>query len=147
MNRRGQITTFQVRVEIGDRAAAGQTDAASAVILGCSMWTVRKWRRIGQRCGRNGLSSHQGRPALGPVGTKPPVLRDAIRQLRKEHPGWGAATILATLRTDPAWTALRPPSRSRIAAFLKHEGLTRCYQRHSPLPHAPSAAPNTPHAE
>jgi len=62
MIRRGQTTTFQERLEIGERAAAGQSDPAIAAALGCSVWTVRKWRRRGQHQGRTGLSSHMGRP-------------------------------------------------------------------------------------
>ncbi len=130
MNRRGHITTFQERVEIAERAAAGQTDAESASALGCSRWTVRKWRRIAQREGREGLTSEVGRPPIGPLGTVPAALRDTIRQVRQDHPGWGPNTILAALRTDPRWATTALPSRSHIAAFLRHEGLTRSYQRH-----------------
>ncbi len=57
MTRRGQRTSFQERLEITERAAAGQSDPEIAAVLGCSVWTVRKWRRIGQRHGRNGLTS------------------------------------------------------------------------------------------
>jgi transposase InsO family protein len=147
MNRRGQRTTFQERVEIAERAAAGQTDAQSAATLGCSIETIRKWRRIAQREGREGLTSQVGRPASGPLGTIPVALRDAIRQVRQDHPRWGPLTILAALRTDACWAATPLPSRSRIAAFLKEAGLTRSYQRHSPLPQAPPAAREGPHDE
>jgi hypothetical protein len=44
MPRRGQYTTFQERLTIGERAAAGQPDPVIARGLGCSVWTVRKWR-------------------------------------------------------------------------------------------------------
>src|ERR1700733_5542001 len=78
MTRRGQTTTFQERVEITERAAAGQTDTAIAVALGCSAATVRKWRRLGQRHGPNGLASRMGRPASGTLSTVPLAVRDKL---------------------------------------------------------------------
>src|SRR5205809_5348802 len=88
MLRRGQTTTFQERLDITERATAGQSDPEIATALGCSVWTVRKWRRIGQRQGRSGLTSHMGRPVTGPLGTFPSALREAIVQMRRSHPGW-----------------------------------------------------------
>jgi DNA-directed RNA polymerase specialized sigma24 family protein len=67
MLRRGQTTTFPERLEITERAATGQFDPEIAAALGCSIWTVRKWRRRGQRQGRSGLSSQMGRPISGPL--------------------------------------------------------------------------------
>jgi DNA-binding CsgD family transcriptional regulator len=52
MLRRGQTTTLQERLDIGERAAAGESDPEIATALGCSVWTVRKWRRWGQQQGR-----------------------------------------------------------------------------------------------
>ncbi len=56
MLRRGQTTTFQERLDIIERAAAGQSDPEIATALGCEVGTVRKWRSLGQ---------HQGRLDLG----------------------------------------------------------------------------------
>src|SRR5256714_8427231 len=105
--------------------------------LGCSVWTVRKWRRRGQHQGRCGLRSQVGCPISGPLSTLPTGMRDAILHLRRTHPGWGPTTLLAELRVDPRWTAHSLPSRSRIAALLKAEKLTRDYQKHSELPAPP----------
>ena len=66
MLRHGQRITFQERLDITERAAAGQSDPEIATGLDCSLWTVRKWRRIGQQYGRKGLTSQMGRPATGP---------------------------------------------------------------------------------
>ena len=71
MTRRGQRTSFQERLEITERAEAGQSDPEIAATLGYSVWTVRKWRRRGQQQGRPGLSSHMGRPSSGPLSTFP----------------------------------------------------------------------------
>ena len=134
MLRRGQTTTFPERLDISERAAAGQSDPEIAAALGCSVWTVRKWRRRGQPQGRSGLSSQMGRPLCGPLGTLPVGMREALVQMRRTHPGWGPTTLLAELRVDPRWTEHPLPSRARIAALLSAEHLTRRYQKHSELP-------------
>ena len=46
MHLRGQTTSFQVRLEIMEQASAGLNDTHIATALGCSLWTVRKWRRV-----------------------------------------------------------------------------------------------------
>ncbi len=144
MHRRGQKTTFQERVLMNELATAGRVDPEIAEAIGCSVWTVRKWRRIYQRQGRAGLTRHLGLPATGILSTMPPYLQTTIRCFREAHPGWGPETILATLRANPYWHTQRLPSRSRVAAFLKQAGLVRRYQRHvdlpQPLPHLPQGA-------
>ena len=145
MIRRGQTTTFQERLTITERAAAGQSDPQIAAALGCSVWTVRKWRRRGYDQGRPGLTSHMGRPTTGPLGTIPTNLRDAILHMRRTHPGWGSDTLLAELRVDPRWADQPLPSRSRIAALLKAAKLTRRYQPHSELPTPPPQSDGAPH--
>lgn len=147
MLRRGQPTTFQERLEITERAAAGQSDSEIAQSLDRSVWTVRKWRRRGAQQGRRGLASAMGRPASGPLSTIPTALRDAIVQMRRAHPGWGPDTLLAELRLNPCWSEQPLPSRSRIAAFLKAAKLTRRYQQHSELPAPPPQPEGTPHDE
>jgi hypothetical protein len=134
MARRVYPTTFEERVAILERATTGQSAPDIAAALHCSIWSVRKWHRIGQRHGRAGLAPPIGRPPTGPLGSIAPELRDAIFQLRCTHPGWGADTILAELRTNPLWTEHPLPSRARVAAFLKHMKLTRRYNRHTDLP-------------
>jgi transposase InsO family protein len=145
MTRRGQRTSFQERLEITERAEAGQSDPDIAAAIGCSVWTVRKWRRIGQRHGRSGLTSQMGRPPTGPLSTFSSALRDAILQLRRAHPGWGPDTVLAELHVDERWQETPLPSRSRIAAFLKAAKLTRRYQRHTELPEPERQFESTPH--
>jgi hypothetical protein len=89
MNHQGQRTTFQDRLTMVEQAATGQTDGQIALALGCSVWTVRKWRRRAQQRGRAGMTVVQGRPATGPLGPWTPALGLALRQLRAAHPGWG----------------------------------------------------------
>jgi hypothetical protein len=147
MARRVCPTTFEERVAILERASAGQSNSVIAAALHCSVWTVRKWRRIGLRQGRAGLAPPIGRPPTGPLGSIAPELRDAVFQLRRTHPGWGADTILAELRTNPLWAEHPLPSRARVAAFFKHMKLTRRYNWHTELPEPAPAPMATPHDE
>jgi len=71
MLRRGRTTTFPERLDITERAAAGQSDPEIAAALRCSVWTVRTWRRRGQHQGRTGLSSQMGHPTIGLLSTFP----------------------------------------------------------------------------
>ena len=147
MAQRGRKTTLEERLEIGKRAEADQTDPEIAVAMGLSVWTVRKWRRKYQREGRSGLVSRMGRPATGALGQFPLAIRDTVREMREGHSGWGALTIRVELEDDPRFADKRLPSRSRIAAFLKQEGLTRKYECHSELPQPPSEDSHRAHEE
>jgi transposase-like protein len=147
MAQKGRRTTFEERIEISERAAAGQTDPAMAVDMSLSVWTVRKWRRKAQREGRPGLASRLGRPSTGALGSFPSEVREAIRQMRRAHPGWGPLTIRIELERDLRFAGKKLPSRSRIAAFLKQEDFTRPYQRHSELPQPQGGDPQRPHEE
>ena len=147
MRLRGQTTTFQMRLEISEHAAAGLNDTQIAAAMGCSVCTVRKWRRRVLHQGRVGLTSRMGRPATGPVSTFPTQLREAILHLRHLHPGWGPATLLAALKTNACWEDQPLPSRAQIARLLKQAGLTRRYQPHHDLPQPPRVSLNTPHQE
>jgi hypothetical protein len=144
MRQRGQTTTFQTRLEISEYAAAGLNDTQITAAVGCSVWTVRKWRRRANEQGRVGLASQMGRPATGPMSTFPHDLREAILHLRKLHPGWGPNTLLAALKTHVYWREQPLPSRARIATLLKHAGLTRRYQPHHDLIQPPRVPPTAP---
>jgi transposase InsO family protein len=147
MHLRGQTTPFQTRLEISEDSAAGLNDTQIAKAVGCSVWTVRKWRRRSLKLGRVGLTSHMGRPATGPVSTFPDELKETILHLRKLHPGWGPNTLLAALKADAHWRDLPLPSRARIATLLKQAGLTRRYQPHHELVQPPRSSLTNPHQE
>ncbi|HEX6107957.1 MAG TPA: hypothetical protein VFZ02_00995 [Ktedonobacteraceae bacterium] len=59
------------------------------------------WRRRWRKLGHLGLTSKMGRPVTGPMSTFPHELQEAILHLRQLHPGWGPATLLIALKTDP----------------------------------------------
>jgi hypothetical protein len=144
--RRGLTTNFPERLEITERAA-GQSDPKIAAALGCSIWTVRKWRRRRQHQGRTGLSFQMGRPISGPLRRLPTGMRDVIVQMRRTHPGRGPTTLLTELRVDPRWTDHPLPSCFRIAALLSAEKLTRRSQKHSDLPIPAIQPEGAPHDE
>lgn len=132
---------------IWEMARADRTDREIAAIMGLSYWTVRKWRRKAERQGRVSLCSRMGRPATGALGHFPLEVREAIREMRQAHPGWGPLTIRLELEEDLRFTGKRLPSRSRLAAFLRQEGLSRRYEHHSQLPQVPPATAQRPHDE
>jgi transposase len=144
---KGRTTDLAERVEIGERWEAGQKDFEIAAAMGLSVWTVRKWRRRYKEKGRDGLISRMGRPSTGALGQFPLEIRDTIREMRKKHSGWGPLTIRTELEDDRRFVGLRLPSRPRIAAFLKQEGSTRKYERHSELPQAQPVDPQRAHEE
>jgi hypothetical protein len=125
MARRGDMTSLTERLTIRDRADEGATDAVIAAELWRSIWTVRTWRRRGQRGTMTALASRIGRPPAGPLSTWPVALKVHILDLRRTHPGWGALTILVEFQRDPVWNQQQRPSRARIGALLQAAGLTR----------------------
>ena len=147
MRQRGQTTSFQTRLEISEQAAAGLNDPQIATRVGCSVWTVRKWRRRSRHQGRVGFTSQMGRPATGPVSTFPSALKETILRLRQLHPGWGPDTLLVALKTDTDFHDQPLPSRAQIARLLKHAGLTRRYQPHNDLLQPPRTELHSPHEE
>jgi transposase len=144
---RGRTTSLAERIEIGEQWEAGQTDPEIAAAMGLRVSTVRKWRRKYKKEGRAGLASRMGRPPSGALGQFPLEIRDTIREMRKDYSGWGPLTIRTELEDDPRFAGLRLPSRSRIAVFLKQEGLTRKYERHSKLPQTHAVDPQRAHEE
>lgn len=79
MRQQGRTTTFQTRMEISEQSAAGLNDTQIAVEVGCSVWTVRKWRRRSCKRGRLGLTSQMGRPTTGPLSTFPSSLSERTK--------------------------------------------------------------------
>lgn len=122
MNLRGHTTTFQTRLEISEHAAAGLNDTRITERVGCSIWTVRTWRRRSMHQGRVGFKSPMGRPAAGPLSTFPKKLKETILHLRKLHPGWGPNTLLAALKMDVYWGNQPLPSRA-----LSHQAPLEAY--------------------
>jgi transposase len=147
MAQKGRTTSLAERIEIGEQWKAGRKDPEIAAATGLRVSTVRKWRRKYMKEGRTGLVSHMGRPSAGALGQFPLEIRDTIREMRQDHVGWGPLTIRTELEDETRFVGLRLPSRPRIAAFLKQEGLTRKYERHSKLPQTQAIDPQRAHEE
>lgn len=142
-----RITTLQDRATIDQLARLGYTDSQIAVEVGWKVQTVRKWRRRAQRHGRKGLASAMGRPATGALSSYPSLLRETLRDWRMAHPGWGPKTLHAELEADECFKGRRLPPLSGIAGFLKEQGWTRPYERHSELPQPRPQTASAPHEE
>jgi len=147
MSHKGQTTTLEERVTIAERVDAGQSSREIAEELGRPLPTIRKWRQRYLREGRAGLSSQMGRPAVGALATAPAEMKDAILELREQHPGWGAQTLRLEIIKDERFTGLRIPSRARIAAYLKEQKKVRKYERHRDLPEPKAQPVQRPHQE
>ena len=78
MRQKGRTTILEERIEIGERWEAGQKDGEIAEEMGCSKWTIRKWRRKYQHAGRAGLASPMGRPPTGALGSFPVRLSETL---------------------------------------------------------------------
>jgi transposase len=147
MSHTGQVTTLEERVTIAERAQAGQGSREIANELDRSLATVRKWRQRYRREGRAGLSSQMGRPAVGALATTSAEMKDALLEMRDQHPGWGAQTLRLEIAKDGRFAGLTIPSRARIAAYLKEQKKVRKYERHQDLPEPKAQPVQRPHQE
>ena len=147
MNQKGRTTTLEERVNIAERVRAGESSREIALALGRPLATVRKWRQRYRREGRTGLTSQMGRPANGALASAPAELKDALLELREQHPGWGAQTLRLEIAKDERFAGLKIPSRARIAAYLKEQKKVRKYERHRAMPEPKAQVVQRPHQE
>lgn len=138
-------TSLETRMRILELSQSNYGDQQIADEVGYSVPTVRKWRRRGQRQGRAGLASQMGRPRTGALSSFPETMREDIRLLRLSHPGWGPETLVAEMERESHWKGKRQPSRSSIARYLKEQGLTRIYERHTQVPQTRRRVAKAPH--
>jgi putative transposase len=89
---------------------------------GISRKTAYKWIERYIRRGPGGLEDRSRRPRSSPNETAPVVV-DALIELRRRHPTWGAKKLLVLLhRRRPAWAL---PGRSAVCNLLTRHGLIR----------------------
>ena len=98
MARRGQRTSYQQRIEIGERASAGESDREIGPVHGLLGLDGAQVARTYMRQDRAGLVSHMGRPAGGALTSCLDAVRERIAQLRRAHPGGGLGFILLVWR-------------------------------------------------
>ena len=147
MSQKGRTTTLEERVNIAERVCAGESSREIAQALGRPLATVRKWRQRYRREGRTGLTSQMGRPANGALASAPAEMKDALLELREQHPGWGAQTLQLEIAKDERFAGLKIPSRARIAAYLKEQKKVRKYERHRTMPEPKAQVVQRPHQE
>ena len=147
VRQKGQATTLEERVAIAEGVQAGKSSREIAEELERPLATVRKWRQRYLRKGRAGLSSQMGRPAAGALATTPQEIKDALLELREQHPGWGAETLRLEIAKDERFAGLTTPSRARIAAYLKEKKKVRKHERHQELPQPEIKPMQRPHQE
>ena len=81
--------------------------------------TAYKWLGRYRREGEAGLQDRSRRPRSSPEQTSP-VLEEAVRGVRQEHPAWGGRKIRARLQ-HLGWAAV--PAASTITGILWRSGL------------------------
>ena len=87
---------------------------------GVSRKTGYKWIDRYIRRGPAGLEDRSRRPRSAPNATAPIVV-NALLELRRRHPTWGAKKLLVVLhRRQPSWQL---PKRSAVCNLLKRQGL------------------------
>jgi transposase len=96
-------TSLEIRMRILELSQANYTDQQIADKVGYSVPTVRKWRRRGEREGREALASKRGRPRTGALSSFPKALREDIHLMRVVHPGWGPSTLVAEIDRAAYW--------------------------------------------
>ena len=99
---------------------------------GISRKTGYKWRARYAEGGPEGLLAHSRRPRHSPNATSRRVA-EALEELRRRHPTWGAGKLLKILaRRNPGWAL---PTRSTGCELLKRAGLVRQRRRRSRVGH------------
>ena len=138
-------TSVEERWQMLELASKGLTDAQIAERTSWSRRTVRKWRRKGQRGGRAALASQMGRPRCGAMGSFPERFQASVYDMRRQYPGRGLDTVVTEMKDDPQWNGQRLPSRATVGRYMREQGLTRSYQRHSQLPDVQAHKASDPH--
>lgn len=137
-------TMDQKRLFIADYLTRSFTVVDLCGRYGISRPTAYKWIQRFLNQGYDGLDELPRRPSRCPHRT-PDSIVEAILDLRKKHPSWGAKKLLKILHTrrpDAPW-----PARSTASEILKRHGLVekkrrRTYPGHPGQPLTPMDHPN-----
>lgn len=116
----------QKRLFVADYLTRSFTIVGLCERYGISRPTAYKWIQRFLSRGYQGLDELPRRPSRCPHRTDDELV-EAILELRRRHPTWGAKKLLKILgrrRPDAAW-----PSRSTVADILKRHGLVESKRR------------------
>ena len=111
---------------------------------GISRKTAYKWMDRYQADGPEGLLDRSRRPTHAPKAIAAPIV-DALLDVRRHHPTWGAKKLLKIVGTrHPSWEL---PARSTVCNLLERAGLITASRRrttpaHPGRPLLPMTAPN-----
>lgn len=84
---------------------------------------------------KNGhMRSKMGRPNLGYLESYPKLIRNRIKRLRRNNPGWGPISILVELVELYGYKSSDLPSETSVYHFLKQEGFIKKRAPAYPLP-------------
>lgn len=83
------------------------------------------------------LESKMGRPFQGSLSTFLPSMAEAIKEIRTQHSGWGADSILEELQTQYLFKE-HLPSKSSVNRYLSEQGLIERGLKSNPLPSSPA---------
>ncbi len=124
-----------MRERVGFIAAVERNELTFAEIcerFEISRKTGYKWRARYEESGPGGLVERSRRPDHSPNAT-PRRVAEALEELRRRHPSWGAGKLLTILEgRHPAWQL---PTRSTGCELLKRAGLVRQRRRRSRVGH------------
>ena len=113
-------------------------------LYGISRKTAYKWIDRYLRQGPAGLEDHSRRPHTSANRT-PPEIEQALLEVRRRHPSWGAKKLLTLVqKRQPRWEL---PHRSTVCEILGRNGMVpkkprRRHIGHPGKPTTPIAAPN-----
>jgi transposase InsO family protein len=106
-----------------------------AASFGISEKTAHKWLSRFRLGGRAALEDRSRRPHSSPLATSEAV-KNALIELKKKHPTWGAKKLLVVLAARDPQLAL--PAASTAGEILKRAGLVQTSKRRRHLPKAPT---------
>jgi putative transposase len=113
-------------------------------LYGISRKTAYKWIDRYLRQAPAGLEVRSRRPHTSPNHT-PPEVEEALLEVRRRHPSWGAKKLLTLVqKRQPRWEL---PHRSTVCEILSRNGMVpkkprRRHIGHPGKPTTPMAAPN-----
>jgi len=141
-------TTHQDRIKMIELKQTGYTLAQIAEHMGLHRDTVRTWWRRYRDAGWEALQPSQKPNAKpGPMSQFDSLVRYVALRLKRQHPGWGAPVLLATMARRPSLAGKRLPSRSTLSAYLKPYGrrIRPAYHQAMKRPCQPAMTIRAPH--
>lgn len=120
---------MSLKIELVERAAAGEQIAPLCREFGVSRTTGHKWFKLFKQRGHAGLEEESRRPRSTPLATAEDLVM-ATLEAREAHPRWGPQKLYLLLRRRFGEAT---PSVRTIARILKRANKVRERRRRAPL--------------